>query len=116
MAERKGFHAETAIFVAHEEYTKRDAAESEKNLMRAVLQAAMEDIKKKGEVYRDARRYFGSRDDFYLYSFMSVCYHLNLCPRTIRTLVGLAEEASRNEQAPENLPDSRSEEDEKVAA
>lgn len=110
MAERKGFHAETAIFVAHDDFSKRDAAESEKNLMRAVLQTAMEDIKKKGEVYRDARRYFSSRDDFYLYSFLSICYHLELCPRTIRTLVGLNEELARAEreaseeaQAPEQV-------------
>ena len=82
---------ETAIFVAHDDYNKRDEAESEKNLMRAILQSAMEDIRKKGEAHRDARRYFSSKDDFYLYSFLSVCYHLDLCPRTIQTVIGLQE-------------------------
>jgi len=85
------FGAETAIFVAHDDFKKRDIAEAERNLMRAVLQTAMEDIRKKGETYHDARRYFGSTDDYYLYSFLSICYHLDLCPRTVRTIVGLGE-------------------------
>lgn len=92
-AEKTRFRAETAIFVAHEDFKRRDVAEAERNLMRAVLQTAMEDIRKKGEVYNDARRYFNSKDDYYLYSFLSICYHLDLCPRTIRTLVGLCESA-----------------------
>ena len=49
----------------------------------------MEDMRKQGEAYRDARRYFMSNDDFYVYSFLSICYHLDLCPRTIRTVLGL---------------------------
>jgi hypothetical protein len=95
MAERTRIRPETAIFVAHEDFNKRDVAEAEKNLMRAILQTAMEDIRKKGEVYRDARRYFSSKDDFYLYSFLSICYHLDLCPRTIRTVIGLNEDRER---------------------
>ncbi len=103
--------AETAIYVAHDDFTKRDVAEAERNLMRAVLQTAMEDIRKKGEAYRDARRYFGSRDDFYLYSFLSVCYHLELCPRTIQTVVGLTSESAQ--RAAEEEPGV---EEEKIAA
>lgn len=81
--------ADTAIFVAHDDFVKRDSAEPERNLMRAILRSAMEDMRKQGESYRDARRYFTSNDDFYVYSFLSICYHLDLCPRTIRTVLGL---------------------------
>ncbi len=109
------FRAETAIFVAHDDYQRRDIAEAEKNLMRAVLRTAMDDLQKKGEVYRDARRFFLSREEYYLYSFMSICYHLDLCPKTIYTIIGLVAEADNanrsseaNVGAVEPAPDSES--------
>lgn len=83
---------ETAIFIAHEDHVHRDIAESEKNLMRAILRTAMDDLRKRGEVHRDARRYFLGTEDFYLYSFRSVCHHLQLCPKTVLTIVGLRED------------------------
>ncbi|MFN8389361.1 MAG: hypothetical protein U0136_03635 [Bdellovibrionota bacterium] len=107
-ADRNRVRPETAIFIAHEDYNKRDVAEAEKNLMRAILQTAMEDIRKKGEVYRDARRYFTSKDEYYLYSFLSICYHLDLCHRTIRTVIGLGDESTPSmlaEPAPEASED-----------
>jgi len=107
--------AETAIFIAHDDFRRRDVAEAERNLMRAVLQTAMEDISKKGEAYNDARRYFSSKDDYYLYSFLSICYHLDLCPRTIQTIMGLTPESVVRER--EEIPAAASEsESEKVAA
>ena len=80
---------ETTIFIAHEECVSLDIAESEKNLMRAILRTAMDDINKQGELARDARRYFLGGDDEYLYSFRNVCNSLELCPKTILTIVGL---------------------------
>ena len=63
------------------------------------LQLYVEDINKKGEAYNDARRYFSSKDDYYLYSFLSICYHLDLCPKTIQTIIGLTPESvARNRQ------------------
>ena len=96
--EQRRSKPETAIFIAHEDFSKRDIAEPEKNLMRAILRSAMEDIRKRGELYRDARRFFMSGDEFYVYSFLCICQHLDLCPRTIRTIMGLTEESSRQEQ------------------
>lgn len=95
--EQRRSKPETAIFIAHEDFTKRDIAEPEKNLMRAILRSAMEDIRKRGELYRDARRFFMSGDEFYVYSFLCICQHLDLCPRTIRTIMGLTEESARQE-------------------
>lgn len=83
---------DTAIFIAHDDHVSRDIAESEKNLMRAILRTAMDDLRKRGEAHRDARRYFLGTDDFYLYSFRSVCNHLQLCPKTVLTIVGLRED------------------------
>lgn len=81
---------ESAIYTAYDDHRQKDPAEAERNLMRAVLRTAMDDIRRRGEAHRDARRYFLSSDDHYLFSFLSVCTHLELCPRTIQTVVGLA--------------------------
>jgi len=81
---------ETAIYTAYDDHRAKDPAEAERNLMRAVLRTAMDDVRRRGEAHRDARRYFLSQNDHYLYSFLSVCTHLELCPRTIQTVVGLA--------------------------
>ena len=82
------------VFTAYEDFEVHDIAVAEKNLMRAILRSAMDDIKKNGEPYRDARRYLMSNDERYLFSFVSVCRHLDLCPRTIRRVLGLIERAS----------------------
>ena len=83
---------DTAIYTAYDDHTPQDAADAEKNLMRAILTSAMQDIKKRGEAYRDARRYLSSGDDSYLYSFESICRHLDLCSATLRELCGVLSE------------------------
>jgi len=79
------------LFTAYDEHQPTDVAKAEKNLMRAILRSAMEDMRKRGEAYRDARRYFLSNDEYYVYSFLNVCYHLELSPRMIRNRLGLLE-------------------------
>jgi hypothetical protein len=86
-------NSESAVDTAFDDHVHSDPAEPEKNLMRAILRGAMEDMRKGGEPHRDARRFFLCDDDSYLYSFLSVCTHLNLCPLTIRRMVGLREGA-----------------------
>lgn len=83
--------ADSAIYTAYEEHTPRDIAVAEKNLMRAILRTAFEDMKKRGEPYRQARQFFSSNDIHYVYSFINICYHLNLSHRTIRSRLGLFE-------------------------
>ncbi len=87
---RNGNKAETAIYIAHDDFVGRDPVEAERNLMRAILQCAMEDIRKGGEAHRDAKRFFFSADETYLYSFASICNHLKLCPRTIHAVIGMS--------------------------
>ena len=81
---------ETAIYTAFDEFDGFDPVTPERNLMRAILRTAMEDIRRSGCPYREAKRYFLSNDDKYLFSFLSICYHLDLCPKTIRTMLGLS--------------------------
>jgi hypothetical protein len=87
---------DSAIYTAYDDFKGMDSAEAEKNLMRAILKSAMDDIRKRGEPSKEALTYFLSEEDYYLFSFLSVCRHLGLCPRTIRTMVGLMDTESRS--------------------
>jgi len=80
---------ETPVHTAYEDHRPFDASEPERNLMRAILRGAMEDTQKTGELLRQATQYLNSNDSHYLYSFMSICSHLELCPKTIRKVCGL---------------------------
>lgn len=80
---------DTAIYTAYDDYQHPDLAEPERNLMRAILKSAMDDMAKHGEGLKDALLFFNNPDDSYLFSFKSICYHLDLCPITIRFLIGL---------------------------
>lgn len=86
--------ADTAIYVAYDEHVAHDEAEAERNLMRGILQMAMEDLLRPGDVQRDARNYLLDNRDSYLYSFISICNHLNLCPVRIRRKCGLISDPS----------------------
>ncbi len=85
---------ESAIETAFDDHVGYDVSEPERNLMRAVLRSAMEDVKKNGEAHRDAMRFLNSDDDGYLYSFASICNHLGICPRTIRRVLGLRSDSN----------------------
>lgn len=78
---------ETAIYTAFDGYSHFDEAEAERNLMRAIIQTIMDDMRKEGEPRRNAMRYIRDNEEDYLFSFISICRHLNLCPRTIRTIL-----------------------------
>ena len=80
---------ETPVFTAYEEATGPDSAVAEKNLMRAILRSAVDDLMKNGEPYRQARKYVLSDDESYLFSFVNICRHLNICHRTLRARLGI---------------------------
>ena len=88
--------ADSAIHTAFEDVQHRDTAIGERNLMRAILRTAFEDLRKRGDAYRQARHYLLSDDEFYLYSFMSICNHLRICPFTVRRRLGLIGEPLEN--------------------
>lgn len=80
---------ETVIYIAHEEDLPYDPSRPEKELLRAVLQNALLDVNKPGEIGRKAKEYFLNPDEDYIFSFRSVCAFLNLNPRRILIAAGL---------------------------
>lgn len=85
----KQFGSDSAMFTAYEDHKNPDISEPEKNLMRAILRSAMDDIQRDGDAKRQAKSYFLSDGESYLYSFQSICNQLDLCEQTILDLVGL---------------------------
>lgn len=79
----------TAIYVAYEENSPFDPTTPEKNLLRAILVSAMSDAGKNGDAQKRALEYFLDQDEEYIFSFRSVCNHLELDPLTILRVVGL---------------------------
>ncbi len=82
--------ADTAIYIAFEEYRVWDSSQPEKNLLRAILATALEDLKKGGGMGREARRFFMSEDDSYLFSVVSICDQLGICHRRVRAALGFS--------------------------
>ncbi|MCC6933778.1 MAG: hypothetical protein IT292_11110 [Deltaproteobacteria bacterium] len=83
------FREDIALFTVYDDHVSYDTAEGERSLMRAILKSAMDDMNRSGLLRRQAIEFFNHFDDNYLYSFISICRHLDLCPYTIRYLVGL---------------------------
>ena len=79
----------TAIFVAYEDMTGYDIAKPEKDLLLAVLMSAISDLKKRGGAKRQASDFFLGDQRKYLFSFESICEHLDLDPKTVLTIAGL---------------------------
>lgn len=79
----------TAIYIAYDDHEPRDPAVAERNLLRAILLNAMADLKKQGEPSRRALEYFLNPDDSYIFSFMSVCNHLDIDPHQVLIVTGL---------------------------
>jgi hypothetical protein len=89
---------DSAIFTAFDDHKQVDFSEPEKNLMRSVLSTALDDVCKGGDRARDALRFFASRDDDYLFSFLNICYHLDLCAITVQKLAGIAAVSNRPDE------------------
>ncbi|MBN8549851.1 MAG: hypothetical protein J0M12_11100 [Deltaproteobacteria bacterium] len=88
----------TAIYVGFEECPPYDTATPERNLLRAILLTAMSDLKRQGESHREASEFFLSEDESYVFSFVSICNHLDVDPNQILLVTGLKGGASQ--QAP----------------
>ena len=84
---------ETAIYVAFDDLEAFDTAHSEKDLLKAVLTSAMSELNRGGPGRREAIRYFLDPDDEYVFSFQSVCSYLNIPPKQILIVTGLAKDA-----------------------
>ena len=81
--------AHTAVSVAHEDYEAFDPANPEKNLLRAILLTAMADLKRSGDPARKAVEFFMSTEEDYIFSFRSICNHLEVDANQILVVTGL---------------------------
>lgn len=89
----------TAIYVAYEDEEGFDPAMPERNLLRAILLAAMSDAQEGGKSARQAVQFFSCKDEDYIFSFRSICNHLELDPTTILKVVGLYSYANASRPA-----------------
>ncbi|MDZ4784874.1 MAG: hypothetical protein SGJ02_02245 [bacterium] len=78
-----------AIFTAFEDMIPWDAANPERNLLRAMLITAMHDIRKKGKVQKLAFEYFQNLDETYPFSFLSICNYLGVDSNSVLESIGL---------------------------
>ena len=82
---------DTKIYVAHEDAVPFDFAAPEKNLLRAVLTAAMDDLRKSGDTAKKAVEYFLSSEEQYIFSFRGICFQLGMDPDQVLILTGIKE-------------------------
>lgn len=83
---------ETAIFTAYDDFAPHDPAEPERNLLKAILETAMNDLHKDGRKSKEAFRFFLNPDEEYLFSFESICSYLNIPSKQILMFTGLTED------------------------
>ena len=95
-----------AIFEAYDDEWQSDPALPERNLMRAILLSAMSDLRKTGDLGRKAREFFLGGDESYLYSFQSICNHLEVDPRSILIVTGLRVRSTGASVCPPHEPSS----------
>lgn len=81
----------TAIYTAFDDHEANNLPVPEKGLLRAILLNAIADMNRHDETSRKAREYFLSKEDDYIFSFQAICSYLQINPRHILVLVGLAE-------------------------
>jgi hypothetical protein len=89
----------TAIYIAYEDEQPIDLANAEKGLLKAILAHAMTDLKRPGKVGRLARAFFLDDDEEYLFSFRSICEHLEIDPGTVLKQVGLIEKIEKGDSS-----------------
>jgi hypothetical protein len=66
-----------------------DPAKPERSLLLAVLMSAMSDLNKNGSSSRHAVEYLLDPDEKYVFSFVSVCQHLDIDPCLVLNKLGL---------------------------
>ena len=96
----------TVVITAYDEEAS-DPIRPEKNLLLAILVSAMNDLKNKGRVGRQAQEFFLNDDQEYVFSFRAICDQLEVSPDKILMVTGL--HPQNDEDAPKRaLPKSHS--------
>jgi hypothetical protein len=80
---------DVAIFTAYEDTIPWDPATPEKNLLRALLITAIADVRKTGQIRKQALDFFLNPDEHYPFAFLAVCEQLKIDPHSILKVVGI---------------------------
>ena len=80
---------DTAIYVAFEDDEPLDFTKAEKRLLQAILETAMNDLRRPGRFSARAREYFLSSDEEYIFSFRSICNFLDVDANRILRHAGI---------------------------
>ena len=79
----------TEIFTIFDEGESYDYSGPEKELLLAILTAALADLKVPGKEAKKAMEYLLNPEEDYIFSFRSICNFLNIDPQEILCYVGL---------------------------
>lgn len=79
----KDYSEDIALHAAFDDVVPYDPAMPERNLLRAILLNALSDLRKPGEPHREAAMFFLNTDEDYLFSFQSICNHLDIDPSRV---------------------------------
>ena len=80
---------DTAIYVAFDDDEPLDFTKAEKRLLHAILETAMNDLRRPGRFSQRAREYFLSSDEDYIFSFRSICNFLDVDANRILKHAGI---------------------------
>jgi hypothetical protein len=72
----------SSLYVAYDD-SESSLNSSETELLLAILLTAIEDLKDEGRKSRKAREFFLSKEEDYLFSFLSICDYLNVSATVI---------------------------------
>lgn len=81
-----------SLFSVDKELGSFSPTESEKKLMLAVLQLAMDDVLKRGYLRENALTFFREKESEYLFSFPVICQQLGISQSRVLEHIGLAKE------------------------
>ena len=75
--------------VAFDDFVSFDETEPEKNLLKAVLLSALDDLSEQGAESVRATKFFTSQEDDYLFSFRAICSFLDVDPDRVLYVAGV---------------------------
>ena len=78
-----------AIFTAYDDDQPFDPVRPERDLLRAILNNALNDASKGGNLRQEATEFFLSKEEDYIFSFRSICNHLDIDHKSVLKVVGL---------------------------
>ncbi len=90
-------------YVGFEELEPFDPSQPEKELLRAILVTALNDVKRGGDDRRRATEFFLSPEDDYIFSFLAICDYLKIDHKRVLKVTGLDPSGSDNPFKDEDL-------------